>query len=84
MGKKMKGDQDKDGKMSSYETARSNAIQKAMGERKTAKKGGRVAKKKGGRIAKKVGGRVKKMGGGMMKENPMAKKSMYKRGGRVR
>jgi hypothetical protein len=48
------------------------------------KKGGRVAKKKGGRIAKKVGGRVKKMGGGMMKENPMAKKSMYKRGGRVR
>jgi hypothetical protein len=68
MGKKMKGDLDKDGKMSSYETARSNAIQKAMGERKTAKKGGRV----------------KKMGGGMMKENPMAKKSMYKRGGRVR
>ena len=40
--------------------------------------------KKGGRIAKKVGGRVKKMGGGMMKENPMAKQSMYKRGGRVR
>ena len=27
----MKGDLDKDGKMSSYETARSNAIQKAMG-----------------------------------------------------
>ena len=39
MGKKMKGDLDKDGKMSSYETARSNAIQKAMSERKTAKKG---------------------------------------------
>jgi hypothetical protein len=51
---------------------------------KMMKKGGRVAKKKGGRIAKKVGGRVKKMGGGMMKENPMAKQSMYKRGGRVR
>jgi hypothetical protein len=31
----MKGDLNKDGKMSSYETRRSNAIQKAMGKRKT-------------------------------------------------
>ena len=30
----MKGDLDKDGKMSSYEKARSNAIQKAMAEQK--------------------------------------------------
>ena len=29
----MKGDLNKDGKMSSYETTRSNAIQKAMGKK---------------------------------------------------
>tara|TARA_R100001443_G_scaffold3760_1_gene11635 strand:+ start:364 stop:912 length:549 start_codon:yes stop_codon:yes gene_type:complete len=51
------GDLNKDGKMSGYETARSNAIQKAMQKRKTMKKGGSATKDthvtKEGKTAKK-------------------------------
>ena len=51
------GDLNKDGKMSGYETARSNAIQKAMQKRKTMKKGGSASKDthvtKEGKTAKK-------------------------------
>ena len=51
------GDLNKDGKMSGYETARSNAIQKAMQKRKTMKKGGSATKgthvTKEGKTAKK-------------------------------
>lgn len=49
----MKGDLNKDGKMSSYEKKRDAAIKKAMGNTTTAKDGKGTHKTKDGRIAKK-------------------------------
>lgn len=80
---KMKGDLDKDGKMSGYEKARQRAIEKNM-NKKGAKKmaGGGMMKPKMGH-----GGEMKKMGhGGEMKKMGMGGKMMktYAYGSSVR